>query len=244
MCSIAERLRTGRSGQPAVRRRCPRSPENDPVRHHLGLFRRRRGALPGAAREGLAVADRVIFVGPNSGSAAKLRTGAFRDRLFTFPTGISGPRVSPGNARCGGAHLRESLDCRPSRAADARRARCRGVLERALQIEIRLPDLPEIPHSGGGARCSGGLRHAGEGARCAVGQGLATRLRLSCQLGCCRPPHQGPAASSNASKRAHRMCSSEGRCRRPDLWRCTGQHKRRSRTCRMQHAAHLIGSPC
>ena len=32
------------------------------------------------------MADRVIFVGPNSGSAAKLRTGAFRDRLFTFPT--------------------------------------------------------------------------------------------------------------------------------------------------------------
>jgi len=39
-----------------------------------------------AGRDGLEVADRVIFVGPNSGSAAKLRTGALRDRLFTFPT--------------------------------------------------------------------------------------------------------------------------------------------------------------
>ena len=39
-----------------------------------------------AGRDALEVADRVIFVGPNSGSAAKLRTGALRDRLFTFPT--------------------------------------------------------------------------------------------------------------------------------------------------------------
>jgi UDP-N-acetylmuramoyl-tripeptide--D-alanyl-D-alanine ligase len=39
-----------------------------------------------AGRDALEVADRVIFVGPNSGSAAKLRTGAVCDRLFTFPT--------------------------------------------------------------------------------------------------------------------------------------------------------------
>ncbi len=32
------------------------------------------------------MADRVIFIGPNSGSAAKLRTGALSERLFTFPT--------------------------------------------------------------------------------------------------------------------------------------------------------------
>ena len=39
-----------------------------------------------AARDALQVADRVIFIGPNSGSAAKLRTGALSERLFTFPT--------------------------------------------------------------------------------------------------------------------------------------------------------------
>ena len=39
-----------------------------------------------AAEDALEVADRVIFVGPNSGSAAKLRTGALREQLFTFPT--------------------------------------------------------------------------------------------------------------------------------------------------------------
>ena len=32
------------------------------------------------------MADRVIFIGPNSGSAAKLRKGALSERLFTFPT--------------------------------------------------------------------------------------------------------------------------------------------------------------
>jgi UDP-N-acetylmuramoyl-tripeptide--D-alanyl-D-alanine ligase len=38
------------------------------------------------ARQALQVADRVIFVGPNSISAAKLRTAELSARLFTFPT--------------------------------------------------------------------------------------------------------------------------------------------------------------
>jgi hypothetical protein len=38
------------------------------------------------ARDALQVADRVIFVGRNSGSAAKLRTGALSERLFVIPT--------------------------------------------------------------------------------------------------------------------------------------------------------------
>jgi UDP-N-acetylmuramoyl-tripeptide--D-alanyl-D-alanine ligase len=31
--------------KPAVCCLCPRSPQNNPIRHHLGLFRRRRGAV-------------------------------------------------------------------------------------------------------------------------------------------------------------------------------------------------------
>jgi UDP-N-acetylmuramoyl-tripeptide--D-alanyl-D-alanine ligase len=38
------------------------------------------------ARAALEVADRVIFVGPNSGSVEKLRKGALRERLLTFQT--------------------------------------------------------------------------------------------------------------------------------------------------------------
>ncbi|HEX2449397.1 MAG TPA: hypothetical protein VHK26_14665 [Methyloceanibacter sp.] len=38
------------------------------------------------ARQALQVADRVIFIGPNSVSAAKLRTAELSARLFTFPT--------------------------------------------------------------------------------------------------------------------------------------------------------------
>ena len=42
------------------------------------------------AREALEVADRVIFIGQNSGHIDKLRRGEVRDRLFDFPTTYQG----------------------------------------------------------------------------------------------------------------------------------------------------------
>ena len=38
-----------------------------------------------AARDALQVADRVIFIGPNSVSAAKPRTGALSERTLRLP---------------------------------------------------------------------------------------------------------------------------------------------------------------
>ena len=46
-----------------------------------------------AGREGLAVADRVIFVGPNSGSAAKLRTAHSATGSSPFPPHIRPMRI-------------------------------------------------------------------------------------------------------------------------------------------------------
>lgn len=53
------------------------------------------------ARDALAVADRVVFIGPRSGHIDKLRTGAVRERLFGFQTNYQASAFLAGDAMPG-----------------------------------------------------------------------------------------------------------------------------------------------
>ena len=64
----------------------PCGPQDDRLGHHLGLSRLRRQAIPACGTRGLAVADRVVFVGPQSAHVGKLREGEVRERLLAFQT--------------------------------------------------------------------------------------------------------------------------------------------------------------
>jgi UDP-N-acetylmuramoyl-tripeptide--D-alanyl-D-alanine ligase len=54
-----------------------------------------------AARGALEIADRVIFVGPQSGHVTKLRKGELQDRLFDFETSYQASAFIAGNTMAG-----------------------------------------------------------------------------------------------------------------------------------------------